>query len=173
MRANIVGPFWLTTRSRASTASCHSSICCSAFGSFWIYRAASLRVTSWRPRGRGIGSSNGRFQLGSSGAQLSSASKSESQQQSEHEHDQQCCRDRDDALCVYIKSPKADLKSIAHIWLSIEKLRAFGGAIYLSADLPFRQDDRRMRGLGERPRRPWKHRDTSANVFRNYPQACA
>jgi hypothetical protein len=30
--------------------------------SFWIYRAASLSVTSWRPRGSGMGSSNGRFQ---------------------------------------------------------------------------------------------------------------
>jgi hypothetical protein len=35
---------------------------CSASGSFWIYCAASSRVTSRRPRGRGIGSSNGRFQ---------------------------------------------------------------------------------------------------------------
>jgi hypothetical protein len=31
-------------------------------GSFWIYLAASSRVTIWRPRGSGIGSSNGRFQ---------------------------------------------------------------------------------------------------------------
>src|ERR1700731_4921241 len=63
MRASIVGPPLLSaTRIKASTAVCHSSICCSAFGSFWIYRAASSRVTSWRPLGRGIGSSNGRFQ---------------------------------------------------------------------------------------------------------------
>jgi hypothetical protein len=61
MRASIVGPPLLSaTRIKTSTAVCHSSICCSAFGSFWIYRAASLRVTSWRPRGSGIGSSNGR-----------------------------------------------------------------------------------------------------------------
>jgi hypothetical protein len=38
--------------------------CCSAFGSFWIYLAVSSRVTSWRPRGSGIGSSNVRFQPG-------------------------------------------------------------------------------------------------------------
>ncbi len=31
-------------------------------GSFWIYLAASLSVTSWRPRGNGIGSSNSRAQ---------------------------------------------------------------------------------------------------------------
>jgi hypothetical protein len=29
---------------------------------FWINLAASSRVTSWRPRGSGIGSSNARFQ---------------------------------------------------------------------------------------------------------------
>src|ERR1700730_2439636 len=63
IRASIVGPPLLSaTRIRASTAVCHSSICCSAFGSFWMYRAASSSVTSWRPLGRGIGSSNGRFQ---------------------------------------------------------------------------------------------------------------
>jgi hypothetical protein len=47
---------------KVSTAVCHPSICCSAFGSFWIYLAASSRVTIWRPRGSGIGSSNLRFQ---------------------------------------------------------------------------------------------------------------
>jgi hypothetical protein len=62
MRANIVGPPCSATRIRASTAVCHSSSCCSAFGSFSINLAASSRVTSWRPRGSGIGSSNGRFQ---------------------------------------------------------------------------------------------------------------
>jgi hypothetical protein len=43
-------------------AACHSSRSCSAFGSFMMYAAASLSVTSWRPRGRGIGSSNTRDQ---------------------------------------------------------------------------------------------------------------
>jgi hypothetical protein len=62
MRAIIVGPPCSATRSSTSIAVCHSSICCSAFGSFWIYLPASSRVTSWRPRGSGIGSSNGRFQ---------------------------------------------------------------------------------------------------------------
>ena len=63
MRASIVGPSDdSATRIKTSTAVCHSSICCSAFGSFWIYLAASSRVTSWRPRGSGIGSSNSRFQ---------------------------------------------------------------------------------------------------------------
>ena len=63
MRAIIVGPPLLSaTRIKTSTAVCHSSICCSAFGSFWIYLAASSRVTSWRPRGSGIGSSNLRVQ---------------------------------------------------------------------------------------------------------------
>jgi hypothetical protein len=63
IRASIVGPPLLSaTRIKASTAVCHSSICCSAFGSFWIYLAASSRVTSWRPHGRGMGSSNWRFQ---------------------------------------------------------------------------------------------------------------
>src|ERR1700730_9740605 len=63
MRASMVGPRLLSAaRIKASTAVCHSSTFCSAFGSFWIYRAASLRVTSWRPLGSGIGSSNGRFQ---------------------------------------------------------------------------------------------------------------
>jgi hypothetical protein len=42
MRAIIVGPPLLSaTRIKTSTAVCHSSICCSAFGSFWIYLAAS------------------------------------------------------------------------------------------------------------------------------------
>jgi hypothetical protein len=44
MRAIMVG------RSRASTAACHSSSCCLAFGSFWIYLAASSRVMNCRPR---------------------------------------------------------------------------------------------------------------------------
>jgi hypothetical protein len=51
MRAIMVGPLDLTTRSSASTAACHSSSCCSAFESFWIYTAASSRVTICRPRG--------------------------------------------------------------------------------------------------------------------------
>jgi len=56
------------------------------------------------------------------------ASKSESQQQSEHEHDQQCCRDRDDAVSGKMQSPEADLKSIAHsMALHLKKLRALGG----------------------------------------------
>src|SRR3984893_17498059 len=64
MRASIVGPPLLSATSiKASMAVCHSSICCSALGSFWMYRAASCSVTSWRPRGSGIGSSNGRFHL--------------------------------------------------------------------------------------------------------------
>jgi hypothetical protein len=63
IRASMVGPPLLSaTRIKTSTAVCHSSICCSAFGSFWIYLPASSRVTSWRPRGSGIGSSNLRFQ---------------------------------------------------------------------------------------------------------------
>ncbi|HEY6676809.1 MAG TPA: hypothetical protein VIZ87_08470 [Terrimicrobium sp.] len=33
-----------------------------ALGSFWIWFATSLRVTSWRPRGRGMGSSKARDQ---------------------------------------------------------------------------------------------------------------
>jgi hypothetical protein len=36
MRAIMVGPLSSTTRSRASTADCHSSSSCSALGSFWI-----------------------------------------------------------------------------------------------------------------------------------------
>src|SRR3981189_987927 len=52
IHAIMVGPLSSTTRSRASTAACHSSRSCSALGSFWIYSAASLRMTSWRPRGR-------------------------------------------------------------------------------------------------------------------------
>src|ERR1700730_14594160 len=63
IRASIFGPARdSATKIKASTVVCHSSICCSAFGSFWIYLAASSRVTSWRPQGSGIGSSNGRFQ---------------------------------------------------------------------------------------------------------------
>src|SRR5882724_7994772 len=36
MRAIMVGPLSSTTRSRASTAACHSSRSCSALGSLWI-----------------------------------------------------------------------------------------------------------------------------------------
>src|SRR5713226_7000966 len=46
MRAIMIGPLSSTTRSRASTAACHSSCICSATGSFWMYSAASRRVTS-------------------------------------------------------------------------------------------------------------------------------
>jgi hypothetical protein len=59
MRAIMVGPLCSTTRNIASTAACQSASCCSAFGSFWIYFAASSRVTSSRPLGSGIGSWNG------------------------------------------------------------------------------------------------------------------
>jgi hypothetical protein len=45
-----------------SIAACHSAASCSAFGSFVMYLPASSRVTIWRPRGNGIGSSKGRFQ---------------------------------------------------------------------------------------------------------------
>src|SRR6266850_1080026 len=62
MRAIMVGPLSSTTRSRASTAACHSSSCCSAFGSAVMYWPASSRVTRRRPPGIGIGSSKGRFQ---------------------------------------------------------------------------------------------------------------
>jgi len=42
--ANIVGqPSDSATKIKASTAVCHSSICCSAFGSFWMYRGSVLR----------------------------------------------------------------------------------------------------------------------------------
>jgi hypothetical protein len=46
MRATMVGPLCSTTMSIASTAAYHSGSCCSAFGSFCIYLAASSRVTS-------------------------------------------------------------------------------------------------------------------------------
>src|SRR5450755_3652824 len=68
------------------------------------------------------------------------ASKSESQQQSEHEHDQQCCRDRDYALCGEMQPPEADLQSIAHsMALHLKKTESLGGTIYLPADLRVRQ----------------------------------
>jgi hypothetical protein len=76
--SNIVGPLFSTTRSIASTTACHSASCCSAFGSFWIYLAASSRVTSWRSRGSGIGSSNGRFQSRPNGANPFCRTRSES-----------------------------------------------------------------------------------------------
>src|SRR5258708_29201257 len=62
MRANIIGPPDLATRINASIAACHSWASCSAFGSVVMYLPASSRVTSWRPRGNGIGSSNRRCQ---------------------------------------------------------------------------------------------------------------
>jgi hypothetical protein len=62
MRANIVGPPDVATRIKASIAACHSGASCSAFGSFVMQLPASSSVTSWRPRGSGIGSSNLRFQ---------------------------------------------------------------------------------------------------------------
>jgi hypothetical protein len=42
-----------------------SLCCCSASGSLMVDRPASSRVTRWRPRGNGIGSSKARFQPGS------------------------------------------------------------------------------------------------------------
>jgi len=62
IRANIVGPPDVATRIKASIAACHSAVSCSAFGSFVMYVPASSRVTRWRPRGSGIGSSKRRFQ---------------------------------------------------------------------------------------------------------------
>jgi hypothetical protein len=63
MRANISQPPPTSAALiRFSIAVCHSSSCCSVPGSFWIYLAASLSVTSWRPHGSGIGSSNSRAQ---------------------------------------------------------------------------------------------------------------
>jgi hypothetical protein len=62
MRANIVGPPNVATRIKTSIAVCHSAASCSAFGSLVIWVPASSSVTSWRPRGNGIGSSNDRFQ---------------------------------------------------------------------------------------------------------------
>src|SRR5258705_13616120 len=61
MRANVVGPPDVATRINASIAACHSAAPCSAFGSFVMYVPASCSVTSWRPRGNGIGSSKRRF----------------------------------------------------------------------------------------------------------------
>jgi hypothetical protein len=62
IRASIVGPP-RTARSNASIAVCHSVAVCSAFGSFAMYRPASLRVTSSRPFPRGP---RGRMMIGSS-----------------------------------------------------------------------------------------------------------
>src|ERR1700730_15996310 len=63
IRASIVGPPLLSaTRIKASTAVCHSSICCSALCNLVMNLPASSSVASWRPFGNGIGSSNGRFQ---------------------------------------------------------------------------------------------------------------
>jgi hypothetical protein len=62
MRASMVGPPDSATSNRASIAACHSGASCSASGSLVMYSPASCSVTSWRPRGSGIGSSNGRFQ---------------------------------------------------------------------------------------------------------------
>jgi len=54
--------WFLSHRSECPNVPARRPRCCSAFGSFWIYLAASSRVTSWRPRGSGIGSSNLRVQ---------------------------------------------------------------------------------------------------------------
>src|SRR5437660_12251731 len=62
IRANIVGPPDVATRIKASIAACHSAAWCSAFGSLVMYLPGSASVTSWRPRGNGIGSSKRRFQ---------------------------------------------------------------------------------------------------------------
>ena len=62
MRANIVGLPDVATRIKASMAACHSAASCSAFGSFVMYLRESASVTSWRPRGNGIGSSKRRCQ---------------------------------------------------------------------------------------------------------------
>src|SRR5258707_4159279 len=62
MRENIVGPPDVATRIKASIAACHSAASCSDFGSFVMYLPASSRVTSWRPRGKGIDSSKRRCQ---------------------------------------------------------------------------------------------------------------
>jgi hypothetical protein len=60
--ANMVGPPTVATRINASIAVCHSGAVCSAFDSLVMHLPASCSVTSWRPPGSGIGSSNGRFQ---------------------------------------------------------------------------------------------------------------
>src|SRR5258706_11724011 len=62
MRANIVGPPDVATGIKAFIAACHSAASCSAFGSFVMCLPASSSVTSWPPRGSGIGSSKRRFQ---------------------------------------------------------------------------------------------------------------
>jgi len=49
----------VATRISASIAACHSLASCSAFGSRVMQLPASSRVTNWRPRGNGIGSSKG------------------------------------------------------------------------------------------------------------------
>ena len=59
IRANIVGPPFFAMRISASMATCHSGAECSAFDSFVMWLAASLKVRSCRPFGSGIGSSNG------------------------------------------------------------------------------------------------------------------
>jgi hypothetical protein len=95
IRASIVGPPLLSATSiRASTAVCHSSTFCSAFGSFWMYRAASSSVMSWRPRGSGIGSSNGRFQPLAALREEISALLREYQITARRVHDQPAMRDR-------------------------------------------------------------------------------
>ena len=54
--------WFLSHRSECPNVPARRPRCCSAFGSFWIYLAASSRVTSWRPRGKGIDSSKRRCQ---------------------------------------------------------------------------------------------------------------
>jgi hypothetical protein len=62
MRTNIVGPPCSATSKSPSIAACHGSTSCSALGSLVMYCPASCSLASWRPRGRGIGSSKRRDQ---------------------------------------------------------------------------------------------------------------
>jgi hypothetical protein len=79
--------WFLSHRSECPNVPARRPRCCSAFGSFWIYLAASSRVTSWRPRGSGIGSSNLRVQprsLMTPPLQVNSGSMSDSRTPSGH-----------------------------------------------------------------------------------------
>jgi hypothetical protein len=58
IRANIVGPPSSATSSSASIAACHAARSWSAFLILKLWARASVRVTSWRPPGSAIGSSN-------------------------------------------------------------------------------------------------------------------
>ena len=62
MRACIKGPRFSAAMISASTAVCHASRFCSAFGSFMMQSAASRRLTNSRPPASRTGSSKGRAQ---------------------------------------------------------------------------------------------------------------